>query len=316
MAERKTDRKLVPARNSKKKWTEAEEAYLSDNWGSVSIKTICKNLGRSENAVIVRAQRLGCGAFLDAGIYITLNQLMVELYGENRGYQYGRDRLIQKYGLPVKDRRVNRCKFKVIDIEEFWKWAEKNKSILDFSKMQPHCFGAEPDWVKVKRENDIKLSWQQVPHNTPWSTSDDQKLRRMLKKQRFTYTDIAKELRRSEGAVKRRIADLQIQERPVRKKSKAWTEEEVDRLLDMMDKGFTYPQIADALDRSALAVRGKYERLQNPNYMKMHNRGRSKDYDYVGIRDVSPSQIRKDMAAAKNNHFIEVDELPREEMMI
>lgn len=47
--------------------------------------------------------------------------------------------------------------------------------------------------------------------------------------------------------------------------------------------------------------------------MKRYNRGHSKDYDYVGIRDVSPSQIRKDMAAAKNNHFVEVDELPREE---
>ena len=55
-------------------------------------------------------------------------------------------------GLPVKEKKVRRCKFKVVDIEDFWKWAEQNKSLLNFSKMQPYCFGAEPDWVKVKRE--------------------------------------------------------------------------------------------------------------------------------------------------------------------
>lgn len=54
MAEKKTGRKLVPARNKKKKWSKEDEAYLQDNWGTKSIKTICKNLGRSENAVIVR----------------------------------------------------------------------------------------------------------------------------------------------------------------------------------------------------------------------------------------------------------------------
>ena len=101
--------------------------------------------------------------------------------------------------------------------------------------------------------------------------------------------------------MKRRIADLQIKEKPVRKKSKAWTEEEVNILLDMTDQGFTYPQIAEKLKRSAMAVRGKYERLQNPNYMRRYNRGRSKDYDYVGIRDVSPKRGDDDMTSQRIN---------------
>jgi len=122
-------------------------------------------------------------------------------------------------GLPVKEKKVRRCRFKVVDIEDFWKWAEQNKSLLNFSKMQPYCFGAEPDWVKVKRENDKRQSWQQVPHNTPWTEYDDQKLRRMLKTNRYTYTDLSRELRRTEGAVKRRIADLQIKEKPEEKQS-------------------------------------------------------------------------------------------------
>lgn len=52
-------RKLVDAPRKKKQWTEKEEAYLQDKWGTVSIKGLSKALGRSENAIIVRAQRLG-----------------------------------------------------------------------------------------------------------------------------------------------------------------------------------------------------------------------------------------------------------------
>lgn len=86
--------------------------------------------------------------------------------GDNTSY--ATSRLIDTYGMPVKERIVRHCRFKIIYIDDFWKWAEENKSLLDFSKMQPYCFGAEPDWVKVKRENDKKQSWQQVPHNTPY----------------------------------------------------------------------------------------------------------------------------------------------------
>ena len=52
----RTGRKLVPARNKKKVWSKEDEMYLEDSWGVKSIKTIAKNLGRSENAVIVRAK--------------------------------------------------------------------------------------------------------------------------------------------------------------------------------------------------------------------------------------------------------------------
>lgn len=37
--------------------------------------------------------------------------------------------------------------FKIIYLDEFWKWAEKNRSFLDFSKMEPLALGKEPGWV-------------------------------------------------------------------------------------------------------------------------------------------------------------------------
>lgn len=125
-------RKLVDAPRKKKQWTEKEEAYLQDKWGTVSIKGLSKALGRSENAIIVRAQRLGCGAHLAGDTRISLNQLMLAIYGKNMlGY-----------------------------------------------------------------------------------TSD--KLRYLLSKGTYTYSDLAAELRHSEGAIKRRILDLGINKKPVR----------------------------------------------------------------------------------------------------
>ena len=49
-------RQLIDAPRKKKQWTEKEEAYLQDKWGTVSIKGLAKALGRSENAVVVKAE--------------------------------------------------------------------------------------------------------------------------------------------------------------------------------------------------------------------------------------------------------------------
>lgn len=68
-------RQLTPADKAKCKWTQEEEYYLQDKWGEVSIKGIAKTLGRSENAIIVRAQRMGLGAHLHADSRVTANQL-------------------------------------------------------------------------------------------------------------------------------------------------------------------------------------------------------------------------------------------------
>ena len=46
--------------------------------------------------------------------------------------------------------------------------------------------------------------------------AEDDKLRYLLEKNRYTYSELAQELRHSEGAIKRRILDLGIETRPVR----------------------------------------------------------------------------------------------------
>lgn len=85
---------------------------------------------------------------------------------------------------------------------------------------------------------------------------------------KYTYTEIAKILKRSEGAIKRRIVTLDIKERPIRQPSRPWTEAEEQKLISMREQGCGWDNIAAELDRTALCVRGKYERLLNPTYAK------------------------------------------------
>ena len=46
----------------KRPWTPEDENYLAEKWGYASVPAIAKKLNRTENAVVVRAQRLGLGS--------------------------------------------------------------------------------------------------------------------------------------------------------------------------------------------------------------------------------------------------------------
>lgn len=299
-------RTLVEAPRKKKQWTKAEENYLQDKWGTVSIKGMAKVLGRSENAVVVRAQRLGCGAHLAGDTRVSLHQLMLAIYGGVNMGSYTSNRLIRE-GLPVKWHIVKNNRFRVIDIDDFWKWAEENKSILDFSRFEKYTLGAEPEWVDIKRKADFEKLQKHGEHNAAWTSAEDNKLRHLLDKETYTYTDLARELRHSEGAVKRRILDLKIDKRPVRVPSRKWTEEEIETLCKMVDQGYDFTLIAEKLNRTALATRGKYERLQNPEYNRRYNRGQNENYEYQGIRSISGKDILKDRELMDGAEFQELE---------
>lgn len=260
-------RKLVPAKNAKRKWTPEEEYCLQDKWGEVSIKGLASTLGRSENAIIVKAQRMGLGAHLHADHRVTANQLMKAIYGGKQQGGWTMNRWIEN-GLPIKSHLVKNSRFKVVDIDDFWKWAEQNKDIVNFSLMEENILGAEPEWVKEKRRIDIREKFKK----TPWTEQEDNKLIRLLDEYKYTYNDLCKKLNRTEGAIKRRIITLGLIQRPIRNYDKHWTDKETEKLLTMKAKGHGWEEIGRALERSGSAVRGKYERLQNPEYCKRYYR--------------------------------------------
>ena len=162
-------------------WTKQEEEYLVENWGTLSVGTIAKNLNRSENAVVVRKCRLGLGSFLVSGEYITWNQLQIALFGNRTSSGYKMISWVRNRDFPIHTKRVNNNSFKVVYLDEWWVWAEKNRDFLDFSKFEENLLGKEPQWVKEKRRHDVEKAYKYIM--TPWTKTEDDKLMFLVAKQ-------------------------------------------------------------------------------------------------------------------------------------
>lgn len=252
---------------SKPNWTQDEINFLYERWGNSPLKTIRKTLGRSETAVRVKVRRLGIGAFLDNGEYITYNQLMKTLRGHCSN-SYGNISWIENRGLPIKYKKVDNCRFRVIYLKDFWKWAAENRSIIDFSKVERFSLGPEPDWVEDQRNADaLKRSAVKM---TPWTKDEDRRLIDMLKTYQYSYNEIATALHRTEGAVVRRMSALGLKDRPVKADNhKKWTAAEIEMLEEMILQGYSSVLISEKIGRGQKAVQGMlYRRYGSENVDK------------------------------------------------
>lgn len=243
----------------KRPWTPEDENYLAEKWDYASVPAIAKKLNRTENAVVVRAQRLGLGAVLMAGGYVTLNQLLATVTGRERGNTYQRKSWVENRGLPVHRKKVNRCSFSVVYLEEFWEWAERNRSFLDFSKMEPLALGWEPSWVAEQRKKDYRAC--AIQRKDPWTADEDSRLKMLLGQHKYTWAELSEMLHRTTGAIQHRCRDLGIKDRPVKAdnygKSAVWNERDYAVLADGIRHGDSYMAIGQALSKSEKAVRGK-----------------------------------------------------------
>ena len=239
-------------------WKPEEEAWLSENWGTVSVNTICKKLNRSRNAIMVRVNRLGLPPYYESGEYITMHQLILALgYGASDGYKV--KSWIQNRGFPVKNKRHSKKVVRVVYLEDFWKWAEKHRSFLDFSNMEPLALGEEPDWVAAQRKKDAKAFALQ--RKDPWTAGEDHRLELLLKEHKYGYAELSQMLCRSAGAIQRRCQDLGLKERPVKADNHSpeskWTQTDFEALAEGIRNGDSYTVIGNAIGKSEKAIRGK-----------------------------------------------------------
>lgn len=239
-----------------RKWTKEDVEYLKEKWGNVSISSLAKKLNRSVNAVKLKTKRLGLGPMLENGSYVTLNQVAIALTGRNFSSYYKKS-WIENRGMPVHNKKVINNTFKIIYLDEFWKWAEKNRSFLDFSKMEPLALGKEPEWVNEQRKKDYKSNALQ--RKDQWTPYEDDKLRYLLKQQKYGYAEVADILHRSEGAIQRRCTDLGIRDRPIKADTggNPWTDDMYCTIAKGIKNGDSYSLIAKRIGKSEKAVRGK-----------------------------------------------------------
>ena len=242
-----------------RRWTAEEVDYLQENYGKYSIPTLAKTLGKTVNAIKTMRQKLGLGAFLMNGEYISLNQLLLAVNGGSSTYSYKMISWVQNRGLPVHTKKVENCSFRVVYLDEFWEWAEKNRSFLDFSKMEPLALGEEPLWVAEQRKKDVNAF--RLQRKDPWSLEEDSRLIMLLKMHKYGYAELSEMLHRSAGAIQRRCQNLGIKERPVKADNHSaeakWTDEDFRILADGIRNGDSYSQIGALIGKSEKAIRGK-----------------------------------------------------------
>lgn len=254
-------------------WTQEEYDYLQEKWGTISLKAIAKNLNRSENAVKIKVFRLGLGSFLESGEYVSFNQFLKAL-GVQGGYGYKLTSWVENRGFPLKYKRVNTCSFKVVYLKDWWKWAEQNKNFLDFSKFEENALGEEPEWAKEKRRHDYELS--QIYIKTPWTITEDKRLEKLVNDYKYTYAEISKMMRRTEGAIQRRCNDLKLKGRPLRESPHSvWEEWQFEKLDELIDSGVSYEVMSEVIGKSTKAIRGKVATLYGTeNLDKARNKRR------------------------------------------
>ena len=241
-------------------WTADQEAYLAESWGTVCLPTIAEKLGKSKNAVTLKKNRMGLGAFLEAGEYVSLSSLMQVMRNGVQSYNYQLVSWVQNRGLPVRMKRVDNNRFRVVRIDEFWKWAEQNRSFIDFTKLEPNLLGAEPDWVRGQRKLDATEN--RMRKTTQWTREEDAMLKNLVSQYRYTYSDIARRLRRSEGAVVRRISSLGIKERPLRPPPHSpWQDWQRKLLPELIMQGTGYGVMSQRIQKSEKSIRGYVFRI-------------------------------------------------------
>lgn len=261
--------------DKRKKWTQEELDFLEEKWGVLSKKLIAKKLNRSLNSVIVKAVRLGLGGYINARDEITLN-LLINTLGYKNSYSWV-SKKFENHNIHIKKMKIIDKSVKMVNINEFWKWAEKNKEILNFADFEEGALGKEPLWVKEKRNID-KNSLNKINRNRLWTKYEEQLLISKVKSMRYTYEELSKEFNRTEGAIKSRLNKLQTPYRPLeRDRHIIWTEEENNTLLQMYKEGYGANQIARKINKSEFSVKERVGILESRKNIVFKNQKWSKD---------------------------------------
>jgi hypothetical protein len=279
----------VGVKLANREWKEEEIQFLKDKWGEMSIVRIAKKLNRSVDAVKVKASRIGLTSALNYIDGITLNQL-ARIFDVSYGWTIKRI-WIDRLNIPYKTKITARTQaYRYICIDDFWKWAAKNKHRINFGKLEKNILGKEPDWVDEKRKADQQnLTYKKT--NIPWSKYEEGLLKTMLIRYKYTYPQISKRLGRTEGAIKKHIEDLGWPERPIKTEHNTkWSEKDIGIMIKMKNLGYGNNSVGDEIGRTARAVERKLDCVaRDPKYkykLAPHLR-KEKSLMFLKIQDIS-----------------------------
>ena len=186
---------------------------------------------------------------------------LLEALGYSRFNSYTVKRL-KKLDFPFIYKASVNKKFRMVKIEEFWKWAEKNKGELNFANFPKNALGKEPDWVDEKRKIDL-MNPSKVNYRRKWTKDEDRLLIEKVKSNRYTYQMISRDLNRTECAISRRLLYLGVPYRPIPQDNHIkWTVEENLKMIELHKRGYDTNAISKILNKTQLSI---CSRLSNLN---------------------------------------------------
>ena len=248
---------------SRKAWTKEEIKFLEEKYGILSFQAIGRKLGRTPEAIQIKAKRMKLGGIFNASEYLTANELARSLNADNKTII----RWIEKYGLEATFKKIGlKGCFWRIKPNNFWKWAKDHQDMIKWSKMDINILGREPKWVSVARKKDATKPTRQT---TNWTSLEDGYLK-MYWELGKTSKEIATILNRTIPGVQRRAKRIGLKPKLI---TISWKPIEVKVLKEMKLQGHTDNEVAEELGRDISSVIWKRRMLKKSGELDWNYRG-------------------------------------------
>lgn len=194
----------LTAHHFRREWTKEEEEKLDYFYGRKPIKQIAKMLNRKNiPGIQTKISRMGLSASYRHQGHLTLSEFADLLEVSDFKVR----RWIKDKKMPSKEIvTALKKKYTLIEVREFWEWAEVNKEEVNFYRIKPYTLLPEPSWVNEEREKDKR----EIPlrRNKFFTPEEDQQILHLYFKENLTQKAIATVMNRSRDSIRNRLARL------------------------------------------------------------------------------------------------------------
>lgn len=188
-----------------RRWTEEEDEYILKYYGVRPLEVISKKLKRTPEAIENRMTKISSGGARGNSECITSYELAREV-GVDVGSVY---RWAKTKGLEYETIKTNNAEFMAFNVESFWKWAENNKELINFNKIEKNALLPEPAWVDEQRKLDFYHRPQK--EKQAWTKEEDERLWHLFYQQGLTQKEIGDLMGRSANGIQRRLSRIRKQ---------------------------------------------------------------------------------------------------------
>lgn len=180
----------------KRYWTAEEEKYMNKYYLRQPNKRTAKALNRTVESVRKKAARMGINTYYDG--YLSARVLGRCFSTNERAVK----RWVEKFNLPaIKVKEPNRTRYQ-IDPEQFWKWADTHRSIINWSGYDLCSILPEPRWVEFEQAR-----YKTKRHGQRFTDNEIVRIKHM-KHRGLNTKEIAAEMGRTEVSIRHVLKKL------------------------------------------------------------------------------------------------------------